>query len=148
MKTVDLDRNGLQVLSREECLALLEHSRLGRVGITIGALPTILPVNYRLIDERIIFRTGSGTKLEAATTNQVVAFEVDDMDPLFHSGWSVVVTGQAAQVDDPDLLERILDIPRWAPVGADRLVGIKVELVSGRRIVPGIRVGLGPEGDE
>jgi uncharacterized protein len=138
---VEMDRNGLEILDRVECLSLLGGARLGRVGITLGALPTILPINYRLVDEQIVFRTAGGTKLDAATSNAVVAFEVDDMDPLWHTGWSVVVTGLARVVTDPENLARLddADIPYWAPDAAgDRIVEISTEMISGRRIVPSV----------
>ena len=108
----EIDRNGLEVLNRADCLQLLRTASLGRIGITAGALPTILPINFRVDGERILFRTGVGTKLDAATRGTVVAFEADDIDPMYHSGWSVVVTGVAREVDDPDdrgVLRRLLD---------------------------------------
>lgn len=138
---VEIDRNGLEILDRAQCLDLLGGTRLGRVGITLGALPTILPINFRLVDERIIFRTSAGTKLDAATSNAVVAFEVDEMDPLWHTGWSVVVTGLAREVTEPEELARLdgADIPYWAPAATgDRIVEISTEMISGRRIVPSV----------
>ena len=98
---MEVDRNGLEVLDREECLRLLATATLGRLGLTSGALPTVLPVNFRLDSERVLVRTGRGSKLDAATQNTVVAFEVDDFDPLFQSGWSVVIVGMAREVTDP-----------------------------------------------
>src|SRR4051812_6943273 len=97
---VEIDRNGLEVLDREECMRLLSTVHLGRVAITSGALQVILPVNFRVLDDRIVFRTGCGTKLDAATRGAVVAFEVDTMESLDHRGWSVVVTGVARQITD------------------------------------------------
>ena len=93
-----IDRNGLEVLDRADCIRLLRTVSLGRIGITAGALPTILPINFRVDGDRILFRTGVGTKLDAATRGAVVAFEADDIDPMYHSGWSVVVTGIAREV--------------------------------------------------
>jgi len=139
---VEIDRNGLEILDRAECLRLLGSARLGRVAITYGALPTILPINFRLVDERILFRTDVGTKLDAATSNAVVAFEADDMDPLWHTGWSVVVTGLAREVTDPTVRAGLedADIPYWAPMAAgNRIVEISTEMISGRRIVPSVR---------
>lgn len=132
------DRNGLDLLDRDECLRLLAGATLGRVGVSFGALPTILPVNFRLVDEEIAFRTTVGTKLDAATCNAVVAFEVDEFDPIYHSGWSVVVLGIAREVTDADELDRFhhAHIPRWAPVPSERVVAIPTEMVSGRRIGP------------
>jgi nitroimidazol reductase NimA-like FMN-containing flavoprotein (pyridoxamine 5'-phosphate oxidase superfamily) len=137
---MELDRNGLEILDREECLRLLDHAVLGRIGISSGALPTILPVNFRLVNERIVFRTGRGTKLDAATENAVVAFEVDDLDAMGHSGWSVVVIGMAHEVRDLEertALEEI-PIPRWAPNEDGRVVSVSTDIVSGRRLRGGV----------
>lgn len=135
---MEIDRNGLEVLTRDECLRLLGRATLGRLAVTSGALPMVLPVNFRLVGERIVFRTGAGTKLDAATNGNVVAFEVDDMDPLWHTGWSVVVTGVASEVTDPADRAELADvgIPRWAPTDADRIVTVSTAVVSGRRMGP------------
>ena len=63
------------------------------------------------------------------------------MDPLWHTGWSVVVTGLAREVTDPEDLARLddADIPYWAPAATgDRIVEISTEMISGRRIVPSV----------
>jgi len=137
----EVDHNGLEVLDREESLRLLRTAILGRVGVTFGALPTILPVNFRLVGEEIVFRTGVGTKLDTATCNRIVAFEADEIDALSHTGWSVVVTGRAREVTDPAELAGLdpSSIPRWAPVDSQRVVAISTEMVSGRRLAPGRR---------
>lgn len=133
---MEIDRNGLEVLDREECLQLLARATLGRIGVTDRALPTVLPVTFRMVDDRIVFRTATGTKLDAATRNAVVAFEVDDVDPLSHAGWSVVVTGLAREVTDPDELASVdaAGVPRWAPGSDGRVVEVTTDLVSGRRL--------------
>jgi uncharacterized protein len=132
-----VDRNGLEVLSREECLELLAGATLGRIGVSARALPLVLPVNFCVDGDRIVLRTGAGTKLDAASRHAVVSFEVDDIDPLFHSGWSVVVTGIAAPLGTEEELERARALPLvpWAAPG-DRYVAISLEDVSGRRIGP------------
>ena len=138
---MEVDRNGLEVLDRDECLKLLSTATLGRVGVTVRALPMVLPVNFRLVGDRVLFRTGLGSKLDAATNNAVVAFEADQVDPFSHSGWSVVVTGIAREVTDPGELARLdrENIPRWAPSGNGRIVEVSTEMVSGRRLTPGVR---------
>lgn len=135
---MERDRNGLEVLDHDECLRLLGTATLGRVAVSSGALPTVLPVNFRLDGERILVRTARGTKLDAAVRNAVVAFEVDDFDPLYHSGWSVVVTGVAREVTSAGELDRLPSVARWAPCGDPRVMAISVDLVSGRRIVSGV----------
>lgn len=134
---MEVDRNGLEVLSRDECLRLLGSAGLGRVAVTTAALPTILPVNFRFDGRQILIRTGRGTKLDAATRNAVVAFEVDEVEAATREGWSVVVTGVARDLTDPEELAEAQSPPlvRWASGEDHRVVAISTELVSGRRIV-------------
>lgn len=143
MNDVEVDRNGLEVLERGECLRLLAASSIGRIGISIGALPVVLPINFRLVDDQVVFRTGIGSKLDAASTDSVVAFEVDEFDPLSHTGWSVVVSGTAHEVSDPDAIAVLQssNIPRWAPAGDDRVVAIGTDRISGRRITHNRPIG-------
>lgn len=138
MTGVEIDRNGLEVLDRGECLSLLATAVIGRIAVTDGALPTVLPVNFRLDGDRILIRTGEGSKLEAALHGSVVAFEVDDFDPVGHSGWSVVVTGVASLVATGDDAHHLAGtpLPRWAPVADGNLMAVSTELVSGRRLDP------------
>ena len=134
-KDVNVDRNGLQVLERTECLELLASSSVGRIGLSSSALPLVLPVNFCLDGERIVLRTGAGTTLGAASHHAVVSFEADDIDPLFHAGWSVVVTGVARPLTAEADLQRIRRLPLlpWAGPG-DHFVAITLDRVSGRRI--------------
>jgi nitroimidazol reductase NimA-like FMN-containing flavoprotein (pyridoxamine 5'-phosphate oxidase superfamily) len=134
---VEVDRNGLEVLSRDECLRLLGTAVLGRVAVTTAALPTILPVNFRFDGRQILIRTGRGTKLDAATRNAVVAFEADEIEPATREGWSVVVTGVARELTDPEELAEAQTpaLVRWASGEDHRVVAISTEMVSGRRLL-------------
>lgn len=140
MGAMEVDRNGLEVLDEETCRQLLSRAVLGRVATTVGALPTIVPVNFKYVDGYVVFRTSPGAKFEAALNNAVVAFEVDHMDAFSHSGWSVLAIGVASLVTDPDEIERYAkeNIPRWAPSGEEHYARISTELLSGRRINPAL----------
>jgi len=134
---VETDRHGLEIINRGECLSLLRQRGFGRIAFTSGALPCVLPVNYRLVDAQVMFRTARGSKLDAATRNAVVAFEIDDMDPLDHTGWSVVVTGIARVLDDHGREAIEVPLARWAPDPDVSVVAISTELVTGRRVIGG-----------
>jgi len=124
-------------MDEAESLGLLAEQRVGRVAVTIGAVPAVFPVNFALLDGTIVFRTAAGTKLDAATRNSVVAFEVDEVDPVYHEGWSVLVVGVADELTDPATLRQALELPlaAWAPGSRDHIVCVRPEFVSGRRIV-------------
>ena len=91
---------GLELLTEADCLLLLAGAEIGRVGVSVGALPAIFPVNYRVENGQIFFRTGEGVKLRAALDHTVVAFEVDQANVDLQEGWSVLVVGMASEVAD------------------------------------------------
>ena len=136
---VPTDRNGLAILTRDECFELLGRAHVGRIALSIGALPVILPVNFHLLDDDVIVRSGPGTKMDAALTHTVVAFEVDAFSPLDHSGWSVLVQGLATEIVDPEELRRAAALPlrAWADDRINRFIRIRTYEVSGRRLVQG-----------
>ncbi len=136
---MEVDRNGLEVLERAECLRLLSQRTLGRVAFTSGALPFVLPVNFHLSDERILVRTRRGGRLDDALRDAVVAFEVDEVDETAHAGWSVAVTGVATEVADPGDVEGVEDHPtgRWPEPGHESLIAISTEMLTGRRLTAG-----------
>jgi uncharacterized protein len=133
---VEHDSNGLEVLSGPECLRLLGTRSLGRIGLSIDALPAVLPVNYVVVDDHVVIRTGRGTKLATATRNTIVAFEVDDIDAETGEGWSVMVRGLAREVSDPPELEFAREAPlaAWLDPEHSRHVAVSTDLVSGRRV--------------
>jgi nitroimidazol reductase NimA-like FMN-containing flavoprotein (pyridoxamine 5'-phosphate oxidase superfamily) len=144
MTVMEIDRNGLDVLSREECLNLLRRSHIGRVGVSVDALPAVLPVNFTVVGDDVVFRTNAGAKLDAALANNVVAFEADGVDPTYHTGWSVLVQGMAREVVEPGEVEQMRRAPlrAWAGNGRDRFVRISTQRVTGRRIRPPVAAAV------
>lgn len=138
-----LDRNGLEMLDREECLRLLGEVQVGRVGVATEAMPVVLPVNFVLDGERIVFSSAPGTKLYVAATGAQVAFEADDVDAGSRWGWSVCVTGPASVVQDAGEVDRLRALPldTWAAEGEESYVVIEPQVVTGRRVQGGRRGG-------
>ena len=132
---MEIDREGLEVLDRSECLRLLGSTGLGRIAVTSGALPVVLPAGYAMDGESIVIETGRGTTLDFGTTGSVVAFEVDNLHEHGHGGWTVMVTGLAQEVEDDLEVERLRGLlgdhqEYWTD---ERLIRISSELISGRR---------------
>ncbi|MCO6010026.1 pyridoxamine 5'-phosphate oxidase family protein [Actinoallomurus purpureus] len=132
------DGNGLEILERGECLALMGSVPVGRVVFTDRALPAIQPVNFVLDGEDVIIATAPGSKLAAATRGTIVAFEVDAFDVGDEVGWSVTVLGEARAVQDKWEIDGLSRLPlhSWIPGLHDRFVRIQSEVVTGRRIHP------------
>lgn len=143
LDSVPLIDDGLEILSEHECRALLGRGGVGRVAITLGALPAVLPVNYALLEGAIVFLTGEGTKLRAALDRAVVAFEVDEIDAPRRQGWSVLAVGVAAEITDDEELTRARRLNLQPLAGGDRshFVRIQPEFLSGRRIANGAANG-------
>ena len=131
---VDL-RTGLEELGADECLHLLRRSTLGRLAIVISDQPMVFPVNFTLDGRSVVLRTDEGTKLYAAR-NGLVAFECDDFDVLYHTGWSVVVTGRAEEVRTESEIARLQRLPLgpWCPGDKPVWLRIRPRTMSGRRI--------------
>lgn len=130
------DTAGLQVLSPDESLALLESVPVGRIAFTDRALPAIQPVNFVVDDGSVVFRTGAGSKLAAATREAIVAFQADSFNGEDQAGWSVMAVGRASRVTDDAEVARLSALPLrpWAPEPRDHFVRIEIATISGRRI--------------
>lgn len=138
--------NVFRELDRQECLRLLETVPIGRVVYTHKALPAILPVNFALDrDYSVVLRTSADSRLAGAVDGAVVAFEADRIDEAERAGWSVVVTGKAVLVEDPEEIERLHHSgPRtWRPMRDGVFIRIASELVTGRRLRLGRTTGAG-----
>jgi nitroimidazol reductase NimA-like FMN-containing flavoprotein (pyridoxamine 5'-phosphate oxidase superfamily) len=136
-------RSGLEVIPRKECLALLAGQKVGRLGFVVDGQPMVMPVNYALHGDVVVFRTGEGSILGAAHSAKV-AFEVDEVDEVdagAGSGWSVVVQGVAEEIpgtgDWFDEALRAQAAPTWVPGPTDHYVRIKPSVISGRRLRAG-----------
>ena len=125
-------------LRREECLRLLADETIGRVVYTEAALPAAHPVTYCLDRDEVVFRTGDGSKLAAASRHRVVGFEVDAYNLPARTGWSVLGVGVAYEVTDRDRLAALaarMPAP-WAPDRTEHTIAVPLQRLTGRRLVP------------
>jgi len=122
-------------MSREECLSALRETTLGRLAISQGALPLILPVNYAMENANIIFRTNQGGLLDRTCRNTVVAFEIDAYDAETGSGWSVVAVGVANVLYAGEWL-RAVELGLSSAGAGDGEIFVKIipGTITGRRV--------------
>ena len=130
-------RTGLDILDRDECLALVRHQPVGRIAIVDGGHPLVFPVNYLLDGDDVVFRTGEGTKLDLAQRGPV-CFEVDEIDPATRGGWSVMIHGRLEEVTayDGPLFDRLAaaGVEPWAEAPKDHVMRVIARSITGRRI--------------
>ena len=127
----DSPRPGVLVaLERAECFALLDMQRVGRLAVVDrDGLPFVVPVNYVVEGDTILFRTHAGTKLDGLR-RRPVAFQVDSIDEVRRTGWSVLVQGVAHEASPHDLVAT--DPEPWAEAGP-HWIQVVPRFISGRR---------------
>ena len=133
MRTVSR-HSGIEVIDEDECLRLLANEEIGRVAVVIGATPMILPVNYSLDGDAIVFRTMPGSRLDVGQGH--AAFEVDHFDRRCHSGWSVLVTGHLEHLSwyHAKEMQRVQQLPvtPWAAGERNLWMRLRPSFVTGR----------------
>jgi nitroimidazol reductase NimA-like FMN-containing flavoprotein (pyridoxamine 5'-phosphate oxidase superfamily) len=132
----------IEELDEAECWGLIGRAEVGRIGFTGRYGPVVLPVNYRVHDGSLVFRTGEHSPMEEdlhtgiTDADYKVAFEIDDIDAAGHAGWSVLVQGAAHLVrDEEEQAElRSIGVDPWPGGVRESFVRISPTRVSGRRI--------------
>jgi len=135
------DPGSLDEIDAQECWSLLATVPVGRVAVIVGPYPLVFPVNFALDGQAILYRTGTGTKVYSVHRSNVT-FEVDQIDPVHRTGWSVMVKGVAQELQRERSQQTIARAERdgakpWAPGTRDHFIRIVADQITGRRIRPG-----------
>ena len=129
-------------LDERECLRLVAQGVVGRIAFVGQYDLTVLPVNYRLVDGAILFRTGRDSMTDddlrtgIANAEYKVAFEVDDFDESAREGWSVLIQGPAHHLDSEaeQTAALVADVRPWPSGDKDHFIQVKPRRITGRRI--------------
>lgn len=127
----------LSEIAAAECVELLAGKVVGRAAICTPTGPHVVPVNYTVHRDSIVFRTTPYSVLGTYAWAGDIAFEVDDLDVDSHQGWSVVVRGAGEMVEDLEDIEEIRwahDPKPWADGARPLLVRLVWREITGRRI--------------
>ena len=130
----------LYELSQRECEDLLRAGTTARVAFVAPDGPHIVPLNYTVVGDDIVVRTARSSLFGTHGPGSIVALEIDGLDTAREQGWSVVVRGRAATIDDARTLAalRTADRPRpWVAGRRATYIRVRWDEVSGRRIGAG-----------
>ena len=135
-------RGTIEDLDEAECLRLISPGGVGRIAFTGRYGPTVLPVNYKLHQGNIIFRTrrDSATDEDLRTgienASYRVAFEIDDFSIPAREGWSVLVQGGASHMESEAevLSAQEAGVEPWPEGERDLFVRVVPSRITGRRI--------------
>jgi nitroimidazol reductase NimA-like FMN-containing flavoprotein (pyridoxamine 5'-phosphate oxidase superfamily) len=135
-------RPALEELDEAECLRLITRGGIGRIAYSGRYGPTVLPVNYRLYEGTIVFRTAQDSPTDEdlrtgiAHAEYKVAFEIDDIDLNAREGWSVLIQGPVHHVESDAERAAVLEagVETWP--GGDRELFLRItpSRITGRRI--------------
>lgn len=122
----------VEVLTEPECWELLRRQELGRVAFHRGDGVQIMPINYAVAGDHIVFRTGEGAKFSDLMDRPDVAFEVDATS--HDRAESVVCRGVAIELlGEQALMTDQLRLRPWVASRKTHVMAIRVAEISGRR---------------
>ncbi|WP_119727605.1 pyridoxamine 5'-phosphate oxidase family protein [Thermomonospora amylolytica] len=130
-------------LDETECLRLIAPGGIGRLAFTGRYGVTVLPVNYKLHEGTIVFRTShhgaTDEDLRTGITGAEykVGFEIDHLDPDRREGWSVLIQGSAHHVDSAAERAAVQQagIEPWPGGDKEAFIQIIPTRITGRRII-------------
>jgi hypothetical protein len=140
-----IDQRGSEILDRPECLRLLaaaaKEDHVGRLAITDGQSPLVVPLNFVFHDGGVLVRIGPG-RISEKVPGALVAFEVDRVETDRGMAWSVLVRGLASTADPG---EGAIPEP-LVPEPGHLVLFIRPDVVTGRRFhlttgVSGVEAG-------
>ncbi|MGE5287634.1 MAG: pyridoxamine 5'-phosphate oxidase family protein [Micromonosporaceae bacterium] len=132
----------MEVLDEAECWRLISAGGIGRIAYSGRFGPTVLPVNYKVHEKTIVFRTAQdapmGEDLRTGITDAEykVAFEIDEFDAAAREGWSVLIQGAAHHVDAEAERASVLaaGVDPWPGGVKELFLRIIPTRITGRRI--------------
>jgi nitroimidazol reductase NimA-like FMN-containing flavoprotein (pyridoxamine 5'-phosphate oxidase superfamily) len=140
-------KRSIEYLDDSAALDLLAAAPYGRIVFVRDGEPEIRPLSHLVDAGELIVRTrlnAALTRALAADGGLQVTYEADRLDIARRTGWSVIVSGRATLVSDPDRRARYKDLLQIMLAAADdAVIAIQPRTVNGIRIVP----AGGVEGD-
>ena len=128
------DEDVVTVLSHEECWKLLRAAQFGRLAYRLGEEVNLVPVNYAVDGDTLLFRTAEGDKLLGIVMNPDVVFEIDDHTQLH--AHSVIVRGTARRLEeDEERRADVIGLRPWLGTLKYNVVEIRPTSLSGRAFV-------------
>ncbi|HVB92744.1 MAG TPA: pyridoxamine 5'-phosphate oxidase family protein [Acidimicrobiales bacterium] len=131
-----IDAKGATVLPASECRRLLaltaKEGGTGRLAVATDQAPVIIPVNFTLQEGQVVVRVGAGF-LSQAASGHLVAFEVDHVDSVSGTAWSVLIRGLATLIEAPTELELAAAPHPLVPEPGDQVLIVRPDIISGRQ---------------
>lgn len=121
-------------LTVDECWEALRGDEFGRLAYLLGDEINLVPINYAVDRDTLLFRTAEGSKLLGVVMHPEVVFEIDRFAEK--EATSVVVRGEARKLEE-DEAHRADNLPLrpWVDTQKYNVVEIRATQLTGRRFV-------------
>ena len=117
-----------ELIPEHLCWELLATASVGRLALSVRALPVILPVQYYLEGGRLVVCLGHHRIPERSLNDVIIAFAADAIDPVTRAGWSVQVQGRS-------VMPRRLDVDTaCGQPAAGQVVQIEPGVIRGHHV--------------
>lgn len=125
MTSTPRDDGYFDSLDEAECRKLLASGNVGRVAWQSDLGINVMPVNYEVVDNHVVFHTSQTGPLASLLEPTQVGFQIDEIDVEAAVGWTLLVRGTTGPA-------RGLDSISWVPDGRHVGVAIALEWLGGR----------------
>jgi uncharacterized protein len=128
---------GVQPLSETECHDLLVQTSVGRLSLSLSALPVVVPVHYGYLGGRVIIGINDGPVRRAVIGGNVIALGIDSAD-LTEPFWSVLAIGRANEISDRAQTAEfqcsgLTDLTDVTGTKAEHYVQLQPDIITGYR---------------
>ena len=129
---MDDDEDIVSELDPEECWAALRADEFARLAYHLGDELDLVPLNYAVDGDTLLFRTAEGSKLLGIVMNPDVVLEIDTYDE--DSAQSVVVHGTARLLEEDEAHRaETTSLRPWLATLKYNVVEIAPVRITGRR---------------
>ncbi len=123
-------------LTPRECIELLSRTRVGRVAWCTPAGPVVIPVNFVFHDGAVWIRSTPYSSLAREWDSAgALAFQVDEIDGLTESGWSVLVHGKGHRRLPSEIPPELPALASWPEGPRPFVVSIEARELTGKRLL-------------
>lgn len=118
-------------LTVDECWQALRGEQLARLAYLLGDEINLVPINYAVDDDRLLFRSAEGDKLLAVVMHAQVVLEIDQVHG--DSATSVVVRGEARKLEEDEAHRADqIGLQSWTGAPKYNVVEIRPTALTGR----------------
>lgn len=93
----------MEPITETSAREFLRDALVAHIGVVVEDEPYVTPMSFIVHDDRILFRTKPGRRLEAIKTNPLVSIETSSFDEVSGDWTSVIVKG-TAKVETEDVI--------------------------------------------